>query len=108
MSDSLPAFFQEVSERFPEIFKSYSALGEAISSHGPMDDKSRALVKLGIAIGVGSEGAVHSQTRKALGAGASDEEIVECALLAITAIGWPRAMAALTWVDDVLGDIKSE
>lgn len=108
MSTGLPAFFQEVSERFPEIFKSYSALGEAVSSAGPLDEKSRALVKLGIAIGVGSEGAVHSQTRKALSAGASDEEIVESALLAITAAGWPRAMAALTWIDDILGDIKSE
>ncbi|MFQ5353356.1 MAG: carboxymuconolactone decarboxylase family protein [Thermodesulfobacteriota bacterium] len=108
MSNSLPAFFQEVSERFPEIFKAYSDLGETISGLGKMDAKTRELVRLGIAIGAGSEGAVHSQTRKAIAAHASDEEIVECALLAITAIGWPRAMASLTWIDDLLGDIKSE
>ncbi len=108
MSTGLPAFFKEVSERFPEIFKAYSALGETISRSGQMESKTRELVKLGIAIGVGSEGAVHSQTRKALAADAKEEEIVECALMAITAIGWPRAMASLSWIDDILGDIKSE
>ncbi len=108
MSNSVPAFFQEISDRFPEIFRAYCALGETISENGKMDDKTRELVKLGIAIGSGSEGAVHSHTRKALAAGASDEEIVETALLAITTIGWPRAMATLSWIDDILGDIKSE
>ncbi|MFQ5480611.1 MAG: carboxymuconolactone decarboxylase family protein [Thermodesulfobacteriota bacterium] len=108
MSNEIPAFFQEVSERFPEVFKAYCALGETLSAKGKMEEKTRELVKLGIAIGASSEGAVHSHTRKALAAGAADEEILECALLAITAIGWPRAMASLSWIDDVLGDIKSE
>ncbi len=108
MSNGLPAFFQEVSERFPEVFRHYSALGESVSALGAMDEKTQELVKLGIAIGAGTEGAVHSHTRRALGLGATEKEIVQCALLAITAIGWPGAMAALTWIDDIIADIKSE
>jgi len=108
MSNGLPAFFQEVSERFPEVFSHYSALGEAISRLKGMDAKTQELVKLGIAIGAGTEGAVHSHTRQALELGAKEDEIVQCALLAITSIGWPGAMAALTWIDDIMADIKSE
>ena len=108
MSNGLPAFFQEVSERFPEVFGHYSALAESISKLKGMDAKTQELVKLGISIGAGTEGAVHSHTRRALDLGATEDEIVQCALLAITTIGWPGAMAALTWIDDIIADIKSE
>ncbi len=108
MSNGLPAFFQEVSERFPDIFKHYSALGEAISGLNAMDGKTEELVKLGIAIGAGYEGAVHSHTRRALAEGASENEIIQCALMAVTAIGWPGAMASLSWIDDIITDIRSE
>ncbi len=108
MSNGIPAFFQEVSERFPEVFRHYSALGESISRLKGMDHRTQELVKLGIAIGAGAEGAVHSHTRRSLELGTTEEEIVQCALLAITAVGWPGAMAALSWIDDIIADIKSE
>ncbi len=108
MSDGIPAFFQEVSGRFPNVFKAYKDLGEAISGLKAMDNKTAELVKLGIAIGAGSEGAVHSHTRRAMAEGASEKEIAQCALMAITSIGWPGAMASLSWIDDIITDIKAE
>ena len=108
MSNGLPAFFQEVSERFPEVFSHYSALGDSVSRLKGMDARTQELVKLGIAIGAGTEGAVHSHTRRALDLGATEDEIVQCALLAITSIGWPGAMAALSWIDDIIADLRSE
>jgi len=108
MSNGIPAFFQEVSERFPDIFNSYSALGKSISDLKGMDAKTGELVKLGIAIGASCEGAVHSHTRRAIAEGASETEIIQCALMAITAIGWPGAMASLSWIDDIITDIRSE
>jgi len=108
MSNGVPAFFQEVSERFPEVFRAYSALGESISKLKGLDDKTEELVKLGIAIGSGNQGAVHSHTRRALATGASETEIIQCSLMAITAIGWPGAMASLSWIDDIITDIRAE
>jgi len=108
MSNGIPAFFQEVSERFPDVFKAYEDLGKTISELKALDNKTAELVKLGIAIGAGSEGAVHSHTRKALAEGASEKEISQCALMAITAIGWPGAMASLSWIDDIIMDIRAE
>ena len=59
------------------------------------------LTKLGIAIGTGSEGAVHSAVRKALQADVSKEEIMHVGILTITTIGMPHAIAAMTWIKDL-------
>jgi 4-carboxymuconolactone decarboxylase len=69
---------------------------------GPLDKKTRELVKLGIAIGNRHEGGTHSHTRRALDAGATPDEVRHVALMALTTIGFPAAMAALTWVEDIL------
>ena len=69
---------------------------------GPLDPKIQDLVNLGIAIGANSRGAVMSQTRKALAAGASREEIIHAVLIALTTIGFPNMMAAMGWVNEVL------
>ena len=60
-------------------------------------------MKLGIAIGRSSEGAVRSNVRKALDVGVSTDEIRHAALLAITTTGLPAATAAMGWIDEVLG-----
>ncbi|MXZ01320.1 carboxymuconolactone decarboxylase family protein, partial [Candidatus Poribacteria bacterium] len=60
------------------------------------------LVKLALAIGAKSEGAVNSHTRRALQEGITSAELQQVALLAVTSIGWSSSMAALSWIQDVL------
>ncbi|GAB4518974.1 MAG: carboxymuconolactone decarboxylase family protein [Amphiplicatus sp.] len=98
---SLPAAAGDVAQNYPELWKAYAALGEAAAKAGPLDARARRLVKLGLAIGAGSEGAVHSHVRRALDEGFSPEELKQAALLAVTTLGFPRAVAALSWVEDV-------
>lgn len=69
---------------------------------GPLDGKTAQLIKLGIAIGMRHEGAVHAHTRKALARGASAGEVRHAAILATTTLGFPSMMAAYSWVDDIL------
>ena len=59
-----------------------------------------ASTKVGIAIGVNTAGGVHSALRQATSGGCSREDVEHVALLAITTLGWPRAMAAMSWVLD--------
>ena len=82
--------------------RAYESLGFATQKAGPLDPKTRALVKLGLAIGAGLEGAVHSHTRRALEAGCAPDEVRHVVLLATTTMGFPSMMAALSWVEDVL------
>lgn len=98
----LPATAGDVAQRFPEVWNAYAKLGAAISGAGPLAGRERRLVKLALAIGSGSEGAVHSHTRQALAEGISAEDVRHSAILGITTLGFPRAMAALSWVDDII------
>ena len=82
--------------------ESYQDFGEACSDAGPLDEKTVRLVKLAVAVGAKSEGAVHSHTRRALKQGISPEELRQVALLAVTSIGWSPSMAALSWIQDVV------
>jgi alkylhydroperoxidase/carboxymuconolactone decarboxylase family protein YurZ len=102
-TDQLPTRFQQFGKKYPAVMKAYEALGAATAKAGPLDAKTRALVKLAIATGAWREGAVHSHTRRALAAGCSPDEIRHVVLLATTTLGFPSMMAARTWVEDVLG-----
>lgn len=101
--NQLPTRFQQFGKKYPAVMKAYEALGAATADAGPLDAKTRALVKLAIATGAWREGAVHSHTRRALAAGCTPDEIRHVVLLATTTLGFPSMMAALTWVEDVLG-----
>jgi alkylhydroperoxidase/carboxymuconolactone decarboxylase family protein YurZ len=61
------------------------------------------LVKLALAVGALSEGAVHSHARRALDDGISGDELKQVALLAIPTLGFPQAVKALTWIEDITG-----
>lgn len=102
MKDKLPDFLQGVIEEYPDVWQAYQALGEACGTSGALDPKTVRLVKLALAIGAKSEGAVHSHTRRALREGISREEIQQVALLAVTSIGWSSSMAALSWIKDII------
>jgi alkylhydroperoxidase/carboxymuconolactone decarboxylase family protein YurZ len=102
MSYKLPAPFKEIAIEFPDVCNAFENLGTKCHDAGPLDEKARKLANLGIAIGSGSEGAVHSAVRNALQAEVSKEEIMHVGILAITTIGLPNAIAAITWIKDLL------
>lgn len=98
---SLPGTAGGVARDKPELWEAFQRLGGAASDAGPLDDRTRRLVNLALAVGADSEGAVHSHCRRAAGEGFTPEELEHVAYLAITTLGWPRAMRALTWIRDV-------
>ncbi len=61
----LPKIYQESKQQFPEVAKAYDTLAASCHQWGPLDEKTRRLIKLGIAIGLSSEGGVRSHTRRA-------------------------------------------
>ena len=103
-----PKRFLQFKKQYPHVIDGYEALGAAVHGAGPLDAKTRALVKLGISTGARLEGAVHSHVRKALACGATPEEIRHAVLLALPTLGLPSMMAAFSWVDDVLSKSKAK
>ncbi|MGD8700231.1 MAG: carboxymuconolactone decarboxylase family protein [Gemmatimonadales bacterium] len=108
MNEYLPALYQRIRRRFPDIVETHEAFAGACYDVGPLDPSTRHLVKLGIAIGASRQGAVASHVRQALEAGATPEEIEHAALLAAPTVGFPAAAAALSWIEEVFEARRSD
>ena len=101
MVKSMPGAAGTLAEQYPDIWKAYADLGKVTSEAGPLTDRERRLVKLALAIGLGSEGAVHSHTRRAKAEGIGLDDLLQVAMLSIGPAGLPRAVAAKTWIEDI-------
>jgi 4-carboxymuconolactone decarboxylase len=98
----LPDIYEKFRQQYADVSEKYDQLGQACRAAGPLEQKVQDLVKLGIAIGSNSQGAVRSHTRKALASGATKEEIIHAVLLSLTTTGFPNMIAAMGWVRQVL------
>src|SRR5919107_1715115 len=84
MTDYLPEVYQHFERRFPAVKEAFDALGAAEHEAGPLGEKERRLIKLGI--------------------GVSEAEILHAIVLALTTIGFPATNAALSWAEEVLSE----
>jgi alkylhydroperoxidase/carboxymuconolactone decarboxylase family protein YurZ len=100
-AQDLPSGAGNIARNYPAVWEAYSALGKATAEAGPLDERTCRLVKLALALGVGSEGAVHSHTRRALEQGITKKEVKHVALLAIATLGLSQAVAGMTWIEDI-------
>jgi 4-carboxymuconolactone decarboxylase len=100
----LPRSFRKFSDEYTGVWEAYENLGSKAAEAGPLEEKVRELVKLGMAAANQNESGVHSHTHRALEAGVTPEEIEHAVLLGITTIGFPSMMAALTWAQKAIRD----
>jgi 4-carboxymuconolactone decarboxylase len=100
----LPQTFQKFTRDYPKVHEAYEALAKAAHQSGPLDDRTRQLVKLAISVGARMEGAVRSHTFQAREAGVTEAEIDHVVVLAVTTIGLPSMAAARRWVTSALAE----
>ncbi len=87
--------FTRFREEFPEVYRKNVELGEEIhTASGPLPEKVRWLVKIGISAASGHHRALETHLEKARAAGASEEEIEHVLLLLIPTCGFPACMEA--------------
>lgn len=102
--EDLPRLFKRFKEENPHITEAYETLGTVVHNAGPLDDKTRALIKIALSTGAGLEGAVHAHVRRAIASGVSRDEILHTIFLALPTLGWPRMHQAWTWANDILDE----
>jgi alkylhydroperoxidase/carboxymuconolactone decarboxylase family protein YurZ len=102
MVDKLPSGAAKVAKRYSQVWAAYQQLGAACANAGPLDARTLRFVKLAIAVGSESGGAVHSHVRRGLDEGLSVDELLHVSLLAISSLGIAKAVAAMTWIEDIL------
>jgi 4-carboxymuconolactone decarboxylase len=102
IDEHLPDVYLKFRDDFPAVAVALDKLGEVADAEGPLDERTARLVKLGLAVGAVSQGAVRSNARKALAAGATPAEVRHVGVLAVTTCGFPAAIAGIGWIDEVL------
>ena len=98
----LAEIYRHFRERYVEVDRAFEELSKQLHEAGPLIARERRLVKLGIAIGASSEGAVRSHVRKALAEGFGADEVRHAVLLSLTTAGFPHMIAALKWANEVI------
>lgn|ERR1700692_2743333 len=97
----LPGQADQIAQQNPDLWAAFQRLGAEASRAGPLDARTRRLVHLALAVASESEGATHSHARRGLAEKLTADELEHVALLAITTLGWPRAMKGFNWVRDI-------
>jgi 4-carboxymuconolactone decarboxylase len=91
----VPELYADFRARFPQIVEMNEALGHYIHEQaGPLDEKTRALVKVGITAASHHQTALSTQVARAREAGATEDEILHALLLVIPTCGFPTFMEA--------------
>jgi AhpD family alkylhydroperoxidase len=91
----LPQPYQQFKKEHARVWRAYDKLGAAAAEEGPLDQKTRELIRLGMAAATKSESAVHSHTHRALEAGATAAEVEHAIVLGVTTLGFPAMTPAL-------------
>src|SRR2546426_12078976 len=97
MSHEIPRSYQRLKAERRAVVEAYEKMGEACAGAGPLSERERSLVKIGISTGAQLEGGLHSHVRKALEAGVEPEAIRHAELLPLPTVGLPSMSAPLHW-----------
>ena len=98
----LPGTFKKITDKYPDVWAAHEQLTKACAEAGPLDRKIVELIKVGICVGAGLETATQRHALMAQENGATNDEIYQAVLMAMTTVGHPRAAAGWKLVNSVL------
>lgn len=75
VGEYLPDVYVEFTERYPRVADAQGELAHAVRDAIPFDERTTRLLKLALALGEQSDGAVRSNVRKALEIGVTSDEL---------------------------------
>ncbi len=102
MTQQLPELYLKLKDRHSDLIEAVEKLAKIARTSGPLDEKTGHLIQLGAAAAIHSRGSVCSHASRALGSGATPEEIRHSIIILTSTIGFPTVAAALSWIDDQL------
>jgi alkylhydroperoxidase/carboxymuconolactone decarboxylase family protein YurZ len=102
--EKYPTWYASMAQRHSAFIKAVEDLGKVVRQEGPLDDKTAQLIQLAAAATLRSEGAVHSHAKRAIDEGAQPDEVRHALMLLTSTIGFPTVAAALSWIEEIIGD----
>lgn len=95
-----------VREAVPELLKGFGGLHQAAMKDGILDQREKELIALGIGIAVRCENCIYAHVRAAVKAGATAEQVLEAAGVAVMMGGGP-AYTYLPRVTEAIEALKT-
>jgi AhpD family alkylhydroperoxidase len=93
--EDLHVIFTKFKDDFPKVYSDHEALGKEIHENsGPLDEKTRWLIKIAISGASRHALALETHITKAREAGVTDDEMKQALLLLIQTTGFPTFMEA--------------
>jgi AhpD family alkylhydroperoxidase len=89
----------------PEFMQAFRSMVDAVEKSGVLDEKTTELILVGIAVSKQCAYCIHLHVDLALKAGASRQEILAAAQLAVVMGGGPALMYAVNTVVEALDDL---
>jgi alkylhydroperoxidase/carboxymuconolactone decarboxylase family protein YurZ len=90
-----------------DIYEAYENFGKMVHEKGgPLDEKTRWLIKVAISVSCQYENALITHILKALKSGCTEEEIEHAILLTAPTSGFPKMMHGLLIFRDTVGKNK--
>ena len=96
-SEKLPGTYKAFIGKYPALGDAHEQVAKAADAAGPLDRKLCLLVKVGVCVGAGLESATKANVRKAMLAGATQDEIEQAILQGMNTVGFPSTVAAWSW-----------
>ena len=96
MSEKVKAYYEKVKKDMgklqaaaPDMMKGFGALFSSVMKEGALSLKQKELIALALGVGVRCEPCINLHVKKCLDAGATKEEIIEAAAVAVMMQGGP-------------------
>lgn len=99
--DKPPKKFTAFTDKHPAVAEAYWRLSGSVQAAGPLDEKTRMLIKIAISGGAHREEAFRVHVRKARLLGVSWDEITHVALLTMPSTGFHNTNALLSKIADL-------
>ena len=113
MSDSVKEFFEKykvestkVKEKSPDVVNGFSGLFSKVMKDGALSLREKELIAVAIGVAVKCEPCIRLHTRKCLECGATEEQILEAASVAVVMGGGP-AFTHIPIIIETIEGLKS-
>jgi AhpD family alkylhydroperoxidase len=94
---------EKIALKNPDVAKAFSELRKVVFSEGKLSVKQKELIAVGISVAIRCSPCIKSHVSKALEAGATREEILEAASVALIMRGGP----AVSYIEELIEQIES-
>lgn len=89
MTQEILAYRTKFATKYPDIAHGFAVLQKSVMQDGRLPAKEKELIAVGISVGMRCVPCIYAHTRSALKLGATPEEIMEAASVAILMAGGP-------------------